>query len=182
MKKYCSYCEVIQGINIKKEHQRIEVRDEFVEVDIILTLCQKCGEPIYDRKTEIENDIIVFDAYKRKKNMMDSQDIIQMRNNYGTSQETLAKILGFGLKTITRYENGTIQDETHENLLRLAQELDNFVFLWTKKKRDLSDKENKKIQKAIAASAKVENLYPSKTCKTEYITNNSFGGDSYVWN
>lgn len=181
MKNYCSNCESMQNTLVQKVHQKIEVKETFVEVDVTILTCQKCGEEIYDRKTEITNDIIVFDAYKIQKQMMDSKSLICLRKKYGTSQETLSKILGFGLKTITRYENGTIQDVTHDNLLRLIEEdINNFILLWEKRKSELSNIENKKIQKALDAMNKNKYDYPSKHCDIKYETNNN-RGDNYAW-
>ena len=99
----------------------------------------------YNEKLEIENDIIIFDAYKKQVGLLTSQEIIALREKYNISQATLSKILGFGIKTITRYENGTIQDKSNDLLLRLIKENDNIfelVYKMNKDKLTRKEKEN----------------------------------------
>jgi len=63
------------------------------------------------------NDIAFKNAYKKKIGLLTSQEIIDIRNKYGISQGDLAKILGWGGKTITRYESYQVQDTAHNDLL-----------------------------------------------------------------
>lgn len=68
--------------------------------------------------------------------------------------------MGFGLKTITRYENGAIQDNTHDNLLRLANIEENFWALWIMNKDNLTDSENMKISSRFSI-----NKLPETNCE-----------------
>ena len=56
-------------------------------------------------------------SYKKKVGLLTSHEIINIRNKYSFSQGGLAKILGWGAKTITRYESYQIQDVAHNDLL-----------------------------------------------------------------
>ena len=61
------------------------------------------------------------------------------------SQATLSRVLGFGEKTITRYESGAIQDRAHDNLLRLIEDDENMLKIIKRNQQVLSDNEIKKI-------------------------------------
>jgi len=39
---------------------------------------------------------------------------------YPITQEELGVLLGWGGATLSRYENGALQDEVHEKMLRMA--------------------------------------------------------------
>lgn len=145
MKKFCGNCEAMHEVNEKTELREYEIKKTKVAAEITILTCNHCGEEIYDKETEIKNDILLFDAYKLKNNLLTSKEIISIREKYGLSQATFSKILGFGLKTITRYENGAIQDSTHDNLLRLVGSDFNFFSLWYLNKNNLTQVENKKI-------------------------------------
>lgn len=151
-KQYCYNCQREHTIKEVKEFREYTIKGTKVSGEITILLCKNCGEEIYNKENEINNDRILFDDYKRKNNLLTSQEIKAMRENYELSQAVLAKLLGFGEKTITRYENGAIQDKTHDLLMRLASVESNFLQLWETNKNNFSSYENKKIKKAITLS------------------------------
>ena len=53
------------------------------------------------------------------------EEIKQIREQYGLSQRSLAKLLNWGDKTIHRYENGSLQDRAHNSMLVFLQEPSN---------------------------------------------------------
>lgn len=126
MKKLCGNCEEYHNVIEKKEVREYEIKNTKIAAEIIVLLCDKCNEEVYDRETEIANDIILFDEYKKKHHLLTSSDIKRIRGKYNLSQTSFAKLLGFGLKTITRYENGSIQDVTHNNLMKLIEDERNY--------------------------------------------------------
>ena len=130
MKKYCGSCEVSHEVVVSNDVREYKIKETTVSARITILKCVHCGNEIYDKANEIENDIILFDEYKKKNNLLTSREIIEIREKYGLSQATFSKILGFGLKTITRYENGSIQDSTHDSFLRLLREENNFILVY----------------------------------------------------
>lgn len=159
MTKFCGNCEKMCEVKERKEVREYEIKKTKVSAEITILICEECGEEVYDREVEINNDILLFDDYKRKNNLLTSSEIAKIREKYKISQALLSKILGFGIKTITRYENGTIQDNTHDNLLRLINKEENFFELWYLNKDNLSDSENSKIEKMLK----------KEILKTEYV-------------
>lgn len=55
-------------------------------------------------------------------NILTSNEIVDIRENYGLSQVDLAKLLGWGEATIARYESKAIQDEAYDNMLRIIKD------------------------------------------------------------
>lgn len=149
MRKFCGNCEAMHEAIERKEVREYEIKKAKVTAKITILTCQHCGEEVYDKDTEISNDIILFDAHKKKHNLLTSKEIISIREKYGLSQATFSKIMGFGLKTITRYENGSIQDNTHDNLLKLVNIEYNFFALWILNRDNLSQLENTKISSKL---------------------------------
>lgn len=147
MKKYCDVCNKSRDTYNEKLTDQFDVKGVIVTATINIIKCRDCSSEVYDKENEVKNDVIVFDEYKKIKNLLTSGEIIAIRKKYGLSQTTLAKMLGFGIKTITRYENGAIQDSTHDNLLRLLRNESNFLMLWQVNKEKLKENENKKIFK-----------------------------------
>lgn len=71
----------------------------------------------YDDSLET-NDLAMKDAYRKKKGLLTSQEIIEIRKLYSVSQKDFSKILGWGSSTITRYENHQVQDGIHDDVLK----------------------------------------------------------------
>jgi transcriptional regulator with XRE-family HTH domain len=61
--------------------------------------------------------------------MLQPQEIKALRNNLGLTQQELANLLGWGGATLSRYENGALQDEAHETTLRLLHDPKNVLKL-----------------------------------------------------
>lgn len=149
MKLFCGNCEEFHEFTVTKERREYKIKDTKVSGEITVLKCIHCKEEVYDKRNEIANDIILFDEYKRKHHLLVSTEIKQIREKYSLTQETFSKILGFGLKTITRYENGSIQDNAHDNLIKLMVYEENFIMLWKKMKKCLSENVNENIEKAL---------------------------------
>jgi transcriptional regulator with XRE-family HTH domain len=68
----------------------------------------------------------------------------------GLTQIELAKLLGLGLSTISRYENGALQDSSHDSLIRLSLEPNNIIKLLEQSNGVLSESHKEKMLKGLA--------------------------------
>jgi putative zinc finger/helix-turn-helix YgiT family protein len=180
MRLFCGNCEEFHETTVTKEWREFQIKDTAVSGKVTVLTCVHCGSEVYDKKNAIANDIILFDDYKRKNKLLTSTDIKLIRDKYNLTQEALAKILGFGLKTITRYENGSIQDITHDNLLKLLFVENNFIMLWKEMENELTEKENLNIRKSFTGKTDIPMNYQIKGWTSNmYETKNLNGGLSY---
>lgn len=69
-----------------------------------------------------ENLLNARNAYRTKMGLLTSDEIVALRERYGMSQVDLAKLLGWGEATISRYESKAIQDEAYDTMLRLVRD------------------------------------------------------------
>lgn len=77
------------------------------------------SDELYETEDQMSaNDTAMKDAYRRKTGLLTSGDIISIRQKFGISQSDLALLLGWGEKTITRYEGHQVQDAAHDSILR----------------------------------------------------------------
>lgn len=120
---FCTECEknVKVNIELRKNVQRL-IGGKLVTGDLYVCKCAECGElisvPEYDRLNEKE----FLGKYRELCGLLQPEEIKATREKYGLSQANFAKLLGMGEKTITRYENGSVQDEAHDTLIRAAQD------------------------------------------------------------
>lgn len=137
MKKgYCEHCDKMVGYHSQKVKKHFVVKGEEIDCEINELFCKHCNSIIFDYKNEA-NDVLINDEYKRKVGLLTSSEIVRIRNKYGLSQSKFADLLNIGEKTITRYENGSIQDAAYDNLIRLIDiNIENFEYLSKQKTQE----------------------------------------------
>ena len=116
---WCLRCDTINEYELTTEIRKVTVKGVPVEFEAIKAYCPHCGDPLFVYEAERINQIRCFDEYKKKKGLLTSEEIIEIRNKYGLSQTDLAKAIMVGKKNIARYEIGKIQDKSIDLLIRL---------------------------------------------------------------
>ncbi|MFA6866753.1 MAG: type II toxin-antitoxin system MqsA family antitoxin [Clostridia bacterium] len=159
---YCEKCENLQNVTVEKMTRTFNVKGVNIKASIYIYKCVTCGEEVWDEENEKKNEKIVFSAYRLKMHLLQPEEIKKIRKMYNLSQSLFSKLLGFGAKTITRYENGSIQDISHDNLIRLLESSDNLIKLWENRKDFLTDQEKEIMKKILPTSNK-------RKYKTSYI-------------
>lgn len=128
MTNICPNCEKEAKIKTVTRVEGIDVRGETIEVEAKYYQCTECGVEFESTQgpDALEE---AYREYRRRHEMLQSEDIREWRKTYGITQKELCALLGWGGATLSRYENGALQDETHEKMLRMAMEPHNFLNL-----------------------------------------------------
>ena len=98
--------------------ERNVFKKESVEYDAEYFYCDRTNEIYADEQQISLNDIAMKNAYREKKGLLTSHQIAAIRAGYGISQSDLSLLLGWGGKTVTRYESHQVQDVAHDTILR----------------------------------------------------------------
>lgn len=146
---YCDICEKETDTYIKEVEDIFQVKEEQIKTVIHVRICKACGNEVFDEELEKENETTIYKIYRERKGLLFPEEIKLIRMKYDMSQSAFARILGFGEKTITRYERGAIQDVAHDNLIRLMSDEKNMKILYQKNKSCLNIKEQLKIEEAL---------------------------------
>lgn len=117
-------------------------------VSRILT-CAHCNEEIFDEDLESENLRNAYAQYRRIAGLLQPEEIKEIRQQYGISQVTFARVLGLGDKTIARYETGSLQDNVQNNVILLAKYPHNFSLLFEKNLQHLTPDEQNRIRSTL---------------------------------
>lgn len=116
--EYCPVCDASIKIEKITEIVELTIRGEIVKVEGHFEKCPECEER-WEAPTEDLMDR-AFRKYRMNHDLLFPDEIKAIRKKYSLTQAELCKILGFGLVTLSRYENGALQDHTHDNTLRMA--------------------------------------------------------------
>lgn len=169
-KKLCSCC--------MEEHevQTVIVMDSNifkgvpVEYKAEYYYCDQADEYYADEQQISKNDIAMKNAYREKEGLLTSEQITSIRAKYGISQSDLCLLLGWGGKTITRYESHQVQDVAHDTILRkLDSDPEWFLQLLNTEKEAISSASYEKYVEAGTALFEQEHdLYLKSAIMSKY--------------
>ncbi len=133
--------------------------------------CSNADEYTQTEEMIRKNDVAFKDAYKKQMNLLTSNEIIEIRSIYEVSQKDFSIILGWGLATITRYENYQVQDTAHDDVLRKIKEDPKwFLQLLERSRENLSLKAYQKYSKRVNALIKSKkNEFLKEFIEMQYI-------------
>lgn len=134
---------------LREEKVNYLVKNEEVEVIEKYYIDINTNERIYDRNLSIENDIVAYDAYKKKKGLLTTDEIKDIRRKYQLTQKEYALAIGVGEITVHRFENGTIQTESIDAIMRLSQKPVNMLHLILQNREKIDEKIFEKTVKII---------------------------------
>lgn len=148
---FCPNCEEYTDVKLGVEKEVYNVRGEPIEIEAEVAICQKCGEKIFDEERDSQNLERAYSHYRERHNLLLPDKIRTIREKYGLSQRALSRLLGWGEITIHRYENGAIQDNVHDSLLRLIEDPENMQKFLEANRNKLPSYTGARLEKRIAS-------------------------------
>lgn len=118
----CSNCEKVTILESVTKKQVIVVRKEPIEVDIQMRRCAGCGDEVFDPEGAPDPLNLAYREYRQRHGMLQPEEIRNWRRSLRLTQAELANLVGLGGATVQRYENGSLQDTSHDTLLKLAMD------------------------------------------------------------
>lgn len=155
---YCLKCDKEQNIEVRLEEESYPVRGEGTTIMAKVSYCKHCNEQIWNEELDENNLKKAYRKYRSNHNLLQPEEIKKIREKYALSQTSFARLLGFGDKTITRYENGSIQDLAQNNLIELASYPDVFELLLNKNKEYVSDWVFDRAMKKLANYRRIKSI------------------------
>lgn len=162
----CPVCEKKTTIEHVYKKEKFIIKGEEIFVPSEYYKCLECGSDFQNTRTNVDSLDIAYREYRKRKNLMQPEEIKKLRKQYGLTQQELSTILGWGMATLSRYENGALQDSAHNNMLVLITDprnlkdliLKNGEFLpLPKKEKILRD-----IEESIEEAYSFQNFYSEK--------------------
>jgi putative zinc finger/helix-turn-helix YgiT family protein len=166
MKDICPACEKETDVELIRTKESIKVQAEPIEIDVEYLKCSSCGEKFENPESDQDPLDEAFREYRRRHGMIQPEEIKTFRKRYGLTQRELNTLLGWGGATLSRYENGALQDETHEKILRLIMDPGNLQKMIDRTPNALSDEKRRHLIKELQAEAEdaytLERIYEER--------------------
>lgn len=121
----CPLCDKVHEIEERKRITTTLIKGEETAYEERFYFCANSDEDENEFETGSmtnENLMAARNAYRKVHNLLTSAEIVEIRENYGLTQVEMAKLLGWGEATVSRYESKAIQDEAYDNMLRIVKD------------------------------------------------------------
>jgi len=166
----CTSCMEEHEVKTVKILEKMTFKNVPVVYEATYFYCENSEELFMDESQMRINNVAMKDAYRKAQGILTSEEIIAIRNKYGITQKDLCLILGWGAKTITRYESYQIPDRAHDTILKkIADDPKWFLDLLDYEKNVFSDAEyNKYFRVATLLCEQEQNNYLRKTIEARY--------------
>ncbi len=164
MMEYCDTCGKEVETKIITRPETLKVCSEEITVEAQILVCTECGEELFCEELDSETLVNAYNEYRRRHKLLLPEEIKKIREQYGLSQRSFAKLLNWGDKTICRYENGSVQDKAHNSLLLFLREPENMRTYLTENEIAIDEWQKAKLLDTIE---KLEQ-------DTEYLTGKRF--------
>lgn len=116
--RYCPKCAETREVRVEVRQEAFKVGEDLIPVQSKVAVCTVCGTDLVDPELENDNMLKVYTEYRKRHNLLMPEEIRALRERLGVSQEVLAEMLGWPRNAIKRYENGSLQDEARDKVLR----------------------------------------------------------------
>jgi len=169
-KRICSCCMEEHEVKTVLVMDQATFKNSTVNYEASYLFCELAEELYMDEQLMQDNDIRLKDAYRKKEGLLTSTQIGEIRAKYGISQSDLCLLLGWGGKTITRYESHQVQDKAHDTILKkLDQDPEWFIDLLSAARNSLSkDSYNKYFNAATLLYEEEQDTYLRKAIEASY--------------
>jgi putative zinc finger/helix-turn-helix YgiT family protein len=167
MKGICPYCEKVTDLRLVNSVEVIEIRGEKININVEYFVCNTCNQEFDDPKSEIDHLDLAFKEYRSIKGMMHPDEIRELRKQYGLTQKELSDVLGWGGVTLNRYENGSLQTEANDKMLKLVKQPHNLLSLIEAKPESIPE------EKRASLIEKMRNL-EVETCSFQALYEKTF--------
>lgn len=118
----CEKCGPVSKTRVERRAETYPVKGEGTTITASVRVCGRCGKGVHDDALDSENIGTAYALYRQNHHIISPGEIRAMRESYGLSQRSLGALLGWGEVTIHRYENGSLPDDAHSQVLRFIQD------------------------------------------------------------
>ncbi len=121
----CPMCDKVHEVEERTRTAAVIIKGETIFCEEKFYFCVNSSEDACEFETgNMTNDNLMAarNAYRKSHNLLTSDEIVSIREAYGLTQVDLARLLGWGEATISRYESKAIQDEAYDNMLRIIKD------------------------------------------------------------
>lgn len=156
---FCPECRQDVKYSVKTNRESTKLKGEVYEFDTHTAYCEKCGGEVYVAELEDENLKSLYDAYRKKHEIIHLEDIRAIPEKYNIGKRPLSLLLGWGEQTFSRYYDGDMPTKQYSEMLKRIYS-DPAYYLSLLEKRKCNLKSDKAYKKSKTATERLLNISP----------------------
>lgn len=145
MNAFCPNCEKETEQSFVDTIEETNVRGEMIPIHMEYYHCEECGEDFDIPRPDYDPLDAAYREYRHRKGLVQPEEIKKFRKELGLTQKEWSEVLGIGIATLNRYENGALQSEAHDQVIRLCMEPNNLLHVLENKPEVLSKESRNRI-------------------------------------
>ena len=149
MNGFCPNCGSEDTLSLIREVEEFNVRGEIIPVEVEYYRCKACGEEVMELRTEDDPLVEAYREYRRRTGMMQPNEIREFRQIWDLTQKEFSELLGIGVASLSRYENGSLQELAHDQILKFGMDIANLLKLIEQKPEIIEGKKREEIIQKI---------------------------------
>jgi len=159
MKSFCPHCEKETSATSVLAQLEYTIKGVDVSVEAPLIKCDVCKNEF--ENPEMGQDVaeLALRAYRKEVGLLSPEEIKTFRKSLGLTQHELSELLGWGGATLSRYENGALQDEAHDRAMRMIMEPDALLGVIENNPSLLSQEKRDHLVKKLNTKENAESAY-----------------------
>ena len=159
MKSFCPHCEKETSATSVLAKLEYTVKGVDVSIEAPLIKCDVCENEF--ESPEMGHDVaaLALRAYREEVGLLSPEEIKSFRKSLGLTQHELSELLGWGGATLSRYENGALQDEAHDRAMRMIMEPDALLGVIKNNPGLLSQEKRDHLVKKLKTRENAESAY-----------------------
>jgi len=171
----CPICGKTHEVEERSRMTAIAVKDDEVFYEETYYYCSnaKKNENEFASGSMTDSNLLrARNAYRIKHGLLTSDEIVGIREDYDLSQVDLARLMGWGEATISRYESKAIQDEAYDKMLRLIRDNPMQALGFLRSNKDsFSDKKCRDISEKMIGKLEMygKEYLSRQTLESEYV-------------
>ena len=149
MNAFCPNCEKDTEQKFVDKVEEISIRGEMIPIHMEYYHCEECGEDFEIPRHDYNPLDAAYREYRNRKGMVQPEEIKKFRKELGLTQKEFSEILGIGIATLNRYENGALQSDAHDQAIRLCMQPANLLKVLESKPTLLSESTRNRLTQLL---------------------------------
>lgn len=145
MHAFCPNCELETEQRYIDKVEEINIRGETIPIHLKYYQCEVCGEDYELPRADYDPVEEAYREFRDRKGLVQPEEIKKFRKGLGLTQKEFSELLGIGIATLNRYENGALQSEAHDQIVRLCMQPANLLKILESKPGLLSEESRNRI-------------------------------------
>jgi putative zinc finger/helix-turn-helix YgiT family protein len=162
MNGFCPNCEKVSPLELIKKEEEFNIRGEPIMVEVEYYHCLECGEDFDNAKSTIDPYEIAYREYRSRKGMLQPEEIREIRTHLSLTQKEFSDLVGIGIATLNRYENGALQSDAHDRAIQLFKDPRNFLKMLNPRTEHLEKSKWLKLKTQLTKEAELSYLEITK--------------------